>query len=140
MENGVAKTLISRAKEKLEKELNDAKDKNFADPVIKYLLKRCEEDDGLSSDVLQPHKHGRNVLLISMSRQENRGMEIVRRSLMMWSMNGRKTISIWMIRLLRKRRKKRRRNGKNSRSRMLRSVSNRSPNRSLQKKRNRKDT
>lgn len=56
MENGVAKTLISRAKEKLEKELNDAKDKNFADPVIKYLLKRCEEDDGLSSDVLQPHK------------------------------------------------------------------------------------
>lgn len=51
-----AKPLKQRAKEKLEKELNDAKDKNFADPVIKYLLKRCEEDDGLSSDVLQPHK------------------------------------------------------------------------------------
>lgn len=50
------KPLKQRAKEKLEKELNDAKDKNFADPVIKYLLKRCEEDDGLSSDVLQPHK------------------------------------------------------------------------------------
>lgn len=51
-----AKPLKQRAKEKLEKELNDAKDKNFADPVIKHLLKRCEEDDGLSSDVLQPHK------------------------------------------------------------------------------------
>lgn len=51
-----AKPLKQRAKEKLEGELKNAKDKNFADPVITYLLKRCEEDDGLAEDVLQNHK------------------------------------------------------------------------------------
>lgn len=44
------------AKEKLEKELKAAKDKNFADPVIGYLLKRCEEDEGMAEDVAQEHK------------------------------------------------------------------------------------
>lgn len=51
-----AKPLKQRAKEKLEGELKNAKDKNFVDPVITYLLKRCEEDDGLAEDVLQNHK------------------------------------------------------------------------------------
>lgn len=51
-----AKPLKQRAKEKLEGELKNAKDKDFADPVIGYLLKRCEEDDGLAEDVLQNHK------------------------------------------------------------------------------------
>ena len=51
-----AKSLKQSAKEKLEEELKNAKDKNFADPVITYLLKRCEEDDGLAEDVLQNHK------------------------------------------------------------------------------------
>lgn len=45
-----------RAKEKLEKELETAKDKSFADPVIGYLLNRCEEDEGLAQDVAQDHK------------------------------------------------------------------------------------
>lgn len=51
-----AQPLKQRAKEKLEGELKNAKDKNFADPVISYLLKRCEEDDGLAEDILQNYK------------------------------------------------------------------------------------
>jgi hypothetical protein len=46
----------AQAKQKLEEELKKAKDKSFADPVISYLLKRCEEDNGLSEDVIQKHK------------------------------------------------------------------------------------
>ncbi len=45
-----------RAKKKLEDELKNAKDQSFADPVIKHLLRRCEEEKGLSEDVLQKHK------------------------------------------------------------------------------------
>lgn len=44
------------AKEKLEKEMKDDKDQAFAEPVIGYLLKRCEEDAGLAQDVAQEHK------------------------------------------------------------------------------------
>lgn len=44
------------AKEKLEKEMKVDKDKTFAEPVIGYLLKRCEEDLGLAQDVVQEHK------------------------------------------------------------------------------------
>lgn len=46
----------SSAKSKLEDELKKAKDKAFADPVIKHLLKRCEDDLGLCEDICQPHK------------------------------------------------------------------------------------
>lgn len=46
----------NRAKAKLEAELQKAKDKSFAEPVIGHLLKRCEEDCGLSEDVCQEHK------------------------------------------------------------------------------------
>lgn len=45
-----------RAKEKLEAELKTAKEKDFADPIIKYLLERCSEDEGLAADVIQKHK------------------------------------------------------------------------------------
>lgn len=44
------------AKEKLEKEMKADKNKTFAEPVIGYLLKRCEEDFGLAQDVVQEHK------------------------------------------------------------------------------------
>jgi len=44
------------AKKKLEKEMKAGKDKTFAEPVIGYLLKRCEEDTGLEQDVMQEHK------------------------------------------------------------------------------------
>lgn len=46
----------ARAREKLENELKAEKDKYFAEPVIGYLLKRCEDDEGLAQDVVQEHK------------------------------------------------------------------------------------
>ena len=45
-----------QAKEKLEQEKAQAKNKNFTDPVIGYLLKRCEEDQGMAEDVIQKNK------------------------------------------------------------------------------------
>lgn len=53
-EDGV--TVKQKAKAKLEAEKEKAKQKNFADPVITYLLKRCEEDQGLAEDVAQESK------------------------------------------------------------------------------------
>lgn len=53
-EDGVA--VKQKAKAKLEVEKEKAKQKNFADPVIAYLLKRCEEDQGLAEDVVQESK------------------------------------------------------------------------------------
>ena len=51
-----AKSIKQRAEEKLKKELTAAKDKSFANPIISYLLKRCEEDEGMAEDVAQDHK------------------------------------------------------------------------------------
>ena len=45
-----------RAVKKLEKEMGDAKDKSFAEPVLTYLIGRCRDDEGLSEDVMQKHK------------------------------------------------------------------------------------
>lgn len=45
-----------KACEKLQGEKEKAKNKQFAEPVIGYLLKRCEEDNGLAQDVMQKHK------------------------------------------------------------------------------------
>jgi len=50
------------AKEKLEKEMKADKDKTFAEPVIGYLLKRCEDDLGLAQDVVQEHKTWKKCL------------------------------------------------------------------------------
>ncbi len=54
--SGNAADVKERAKKKLEEELRNASDKSFADPIIKYLLGRCEEDKSLSEDVLLAHK------------------------------------------------------------------------------------
>lgn len=51
-----ANPVKQRAKDKLEKELKAAKDSTFAEPVIGYLIKRCEEDEGIAEDVAQAHK------------------------------------------------------------------------------------
>lgn len=48
--------LKKKAVQKLEKEKADAKNKAFSDPIIGYLIERCEEDSGLADDVLQEHK------------------------------------------------------------------------------------
>ena len=41
---------------KLQEELKKAKDKLFADPIIKHLIERCRESESLASDVCQDHK------------------------------------------------------------------------------------
>ena len=51
-----AKPVKQKAKEKLEAEKKEATQKNFADPIITYLIKRCEEDQGLAKDVMQEGK------------------------------------------------------------------------------------
>ncbi len=51
-----AKSLKQKAREKLEAEKKKATQKYFADPVIAYLIKRCEEDQGLAEDVMQEGK------------------------------------------------------------------------------------
>lgn len=51
-----AKLAKEHAKEKLQAELKAAKEKGFAEPIINYLLKRCDEDNGLAKDVAQKHK------------------------------------------------------------------------------------
>lgn len=48
--------IVISADEKLKTEIKNAKDKSFAEPVIEYLLKRCEEDKSMAEDVCQPHK------------------------------------------------------------------------------------
>lgn len=47
---------IDGAVAKLQKELKKAKDKTFADPVIKHLIERCNESESLASDICQEHK------------------------------------------------------------------------------------
>ncbi len=47
---------VEKAKKKLETELKEAKDKDFADLVIGHLSKRCGEDPGFATDVLQEGK------------------------------------------------------------------------------------
>lgn len=51
-----AEDFKEKACDKLREELKKADDKQFADPVIGYLLKRCGEDNGLAQDVMQKHK------------------------------------------------------------------------------------
>lgn len=51
-----AKLVKQKARKKLEAEKKKATQKNFADPIITYLIKRCEEDQGLAEDVMQEGK------------------------------------------------------------------------------------
>ena len=41
---------------KLQEELKQAKNKNFAEPVVKHLIERCKESESLASDICQNHK------------------------------------------------------------------------------------
>jgi len=63
------------AEEKLKKELAAAKDKSFADPIISYLLKRCEEDEGMAEDVVQEHKTWKKCFdyIYSQARKQAKG-------------------------------------------------------------------
>ncbi len=55
-EKSEAEDFKEKACEKLRGEKEKAEDKQFADPVIGYLLKRCGEDNSLAQDVMQEHK------------------------------------------------------------------------------------
>lgn len=52
----MANNILEQANEKIDAELQKVKDKNFADPILGYIKKRCEEDSGLCEDVCQEHK------------------------------------------------------------------------------------
>lgn len=77
--NGIASpdpaSVKRMAKEKLEKELKKDKDKTFAEPVIGYLLKRCEDDFGLAQDVVQEHKTWKKCFdyIYSQARKQTKG-------------------------------------------------------------------
>ncbi|MDE6980699.1 MAG: PcfK-like family protein [Lachnospiraceae bacterium] len=77
--NGIASpdpaSIKRMAKEKLEKELKKDKDKTFAEPVIGYLLKRCEDDFGLAQDVVQEHKTWKKCFdyIYSQARKQTEG-------------------------------------------------------------------
>jgi len=45
-----------QAIKKLEEELKQVKDKNFAEPVIGFLIERCKESEALVEDICQSHK------------------------------------------------------------------------------------
>jgi len=64
-----------KACEKLRGELEKADDKQFADPVIGYLLKRCGEDNGLAQDVMQEHKTWEKCLqyIFDQARKQAKG-------------------------------------------------------------------
>ena len=64
-----------KAKKKLKDELQNAKDKSFADPIIKYLIGRCGEDKGLSEEVLQEYKTWEKCLdyVYSLARKQTSG-------------------------------------------------------------------
>lgn len=70
-----AKPVKQRAKEKLEKERESAKDSTFADPIIEYLLKRCNEDEGMAEDVVQEHKTWKKCFdyIYSQARKQAKG-------------------------------------------------------------------
>lgn len=70
---------VQEAKKKLENELKDAKDKSFAEPIIKYLLGRCEEVKSLSEDILQRHKTWEKCLdyIYSLARKQSTGNRAV---------------------------------------------------------------
>ncbi len=45
-----------QAEEKLQKELAAARDRSFTEPIISYLLERCQESESLAADICQDHK------------------------------------------------------------------------------------
>lgn len=70
-----AKPVKQKAREKLEAEKKKATQKNFADPVITYLMKRCEEDQGLAEDVMQKGKTWNKCFsyIVEQARKQSNG-------------------------------------------------------------------
>jgi len=59
----------------LEAEKKKATQKNFAEPIIAYLLKRCEEDQGLAEDVMQEGKTWNKCFnyIVEQARKQSNG-------------------------------------------------------------------
>ncbi len=70
-----AKPVKQKAREKLEAEKKKATQKNFADPTITYLIKRCEEDQGLAEDVMQEGKTWNKCFsyIVEQARKQSNG-------------------------------------------------------------------
>ena len=70
-----AKPVKQKAREKLEAEKKKATQKNFADPVITYLMKRCEEDQGFAEDVMQEGKTWNKCFsyIVEQARKQSNG-------------------------------------------------------------------
>lgn len=47
---------IVGATTKLQEELKKAKEKEFAEPIIEYLIERCKDSESLAADICQDHK------------------------------------------------------------------------------------
>lgn len=70
-----AKLVKQKARKKLEAEKKKATQKNFADPVITYLMKRCKEDQGLAEDVMQEGKTWNKCFsyIVEQARKQSNG-------------------------------------------------------------------
>ena len=70
-----AKLVKQKAREKLEAEKKKATQKNFVEPVITYLMKRCEEDQGLAEDVMQEGKTWNKCFsyIVEQARKQSNG-------------------------------------------------------------------
>ena len=70
-----AKLVKQKARKKLEAEKKKATQKNFADPIIAYLLKRCEENQGLAEDVMQEGKTWNKCFnyIVEQARKQSNG-------------------------------------------------------------------
>ena len=70
-----AKPVKQKAREKLEAEKKKATQKNFAEPIIAYLLKRCEENQGLAEDVMQEGKTWNKCFsyIVEQARKQSNG-------------------------------------------------------------------
>ena len=70
-----AKLVKQKARKKLEAEKKKATQKNFTDSVIAYLLKRCEEDQGLAEDVMQEGKTWNKCFnyIVEQARKQSNG-------------------------------------------------------------------
>lgn len=73
-----AKPVKQKAREKLEAEKKKATQKNFADPIITYLMKRCEEDQGLAEDVMQEGKTWSKCFnyIVEQARKQSNGISV----------------------------------------------------------------
>ena len=69
------KSIKQKAKEKLEAEKKKATQKSFAESIIAYLLKRCEEDQGLAEDVMQEGKTWNKCFnyIVEQARKQSNG-------------------------------------------------------------------